>query len=143
MPVFTYSDPNWNGLKLVTERPPDDDQNSRILAALGSDGSRQPRLDDDTLYQYYSFLAENLQFPFHVSYPQSAPPFAKVEYHATVLEVLDPRKYASDDLSGIFCKTKKGKFEVNLPLVELDVPQDNPNYQLIDDYCHWFWYWRW
>jgi hypothetical protein len=39
-------------------------------------------------------------------------------------------------------KTRKGDFEVNLPLVELEVPQKSPNFQLTEDYWYWFWNWR-
>ena len=46
------------------------------------------------------------------------------------------------EFGGIFCKTRKGKHEVNLPLIELEIPQDSPNFQFIDDYWYWFWNWR-
>jgi hypothetical protein len=38
---------------------------------------------------------------------------------------------------GIFCKTRKAKYEINFPLIELEIPQDSPNLQFIEDY--WFW----
>ena len=47
-----------------------------------------------------------------------------------------------DDSDGIFCKTRKGQYEINLPLIELEIPQDSPNFQLIEDYWSWFWNWR-
>ncbi len=47
-----------------------------------------------------------------------------------------------DPFDGIFCKTSKGKYEINLPLIELKVPDDNPNFQFIEDYGYWFWNWR-
>ena len=47
-----------------------------------------------------------------------------------------------DEFDGIFCKTRKGKYEVNLPLTELNVPDDSPNFQFIEDYWYWFWNWR-
>ena len=57
-------------------------------------------------------------------------------------ELLDPAKCVCDEFDGIFCKTRKGRFEVNLPLIELEVPEDDPNFQLIEDYWYWFWNWR-
>ena len=44
-----------------------------------------------------------------------------------------------DEFDGIFCKTIKGKYEINLPLTELDVPADSPNFQFIKDYRLWNW----
>ena len=58
------------------------------------------------------------------------------------MELLDPTQYLGDEFDGIFCKTRKGKFEVNLPLIELHVPEGSPNFQLIEDYWYWFWNWR-
>ena len=59
-----------------------------------------------------------------------------------VLELLNPKKHLGDEFDGIFCKTRKGKYEVNLPLTELQIPLDSPNSQLIEDYGYWFWNWR-
>jgi hypothetical protein len=57
-----------------------------------------------------------------------------------VLELLDPAKHLGDGFDGIFSKTRKGKYEINLPLIELEVPDDGPNCEFIEDY--WFWNWR-
>ena len=54
------------------------------------------------------------------------------------VELLDPAKDIYDDFDGIFCKTRKGRYEINLPLGELVVPEDSPNFQLIEDYWYWF-----
>ena len=59
-----------------------------------------------------------------------------------MVELLDPTKDICDEFDGIFCKTRKGKYETNLPLIELEVPDDSPNFQLIEDYWYWFWNWR-
>ena len=42
-----------------------------------------------------------------------------------MLELLDPAKHLGDGFDGIFCKTSKGKYEINLPLIELDLPDDS------------------
>lgn len=39
-------------------------------------------------------------------------------------------------------QTQKAEFEVNLPLVELDVPKGSFNFQMIEDYWDWFCNWR-
>ena len=47
-----------------------------------------------------------------------------------------------DEFGGIFCKTRKGDCDINLPLIELEIPQNSPNFQFIEDYWYWFWNWR-
>ena len=44
------------------------------------------------------------------------------------MELLDPAKDICDEFDGILCKVRKGKYEINLPLTELEVPQDSPNF---------------
>jgi hypothetical protein len=142
MSVFTYTDPNWNGLKLVTELPRGDDQKERILAALGLTDDRLPVTDDDALGAYHEYLSANLSFPFTAHYPEPTNPREKVLHECTVLGLLDPSKCVGDEIDGIFCRTQKAEFEVNLPLVELDVPKGSPNFQMIEDYWDWFCNWR-
>lgn len=142
MSVFTYAEANWNGLKLVTELRPGDDQRGRILAALGLADDRLAVLDDDTLQRYYGHLSESLSFPFTAHYPHPTSPGEEVLCQCTVLGLLDPSTCVGDEIDGIFCKTQKAEFEVNLPLVELEVSKDSRNFQMIEDYCHWFWTWR-
>ena len=138
MSVFTYAEANWNGLKLVTELRPGDDQKQRILAALGLTDDRLPLVDDDTLHSYYEYLSESFSFPFAAHYPHATNAREEVLYKCTVLGLLDPSKCVSDEIDGIFCKTQEGEFEVNLPLVELKVSKDIPNLQMFEDHCHWF-----
>ena len=142
MTLATYTDTDWNKLAVVTESPSEDHQKQRILAALGIDGALLPMVDEDTLLRYFKYLSENLSFPFTAHYPEPTTPLEEVQYECTVLELLDPSKYVSDEFDGIYCKTEKAGFEVNLPLVELEVSGDSPDFQLIEDYWYWFWNWR-
>jgi len=143
MSLSVYTDTNWNGLKLVTGAHQENcDQRSRILSALRLEGNRLPQVDDENLFRYYEYLSEHLSFPFTAYYPEPTNPREEILHECTVLELLDPSKYVSDEFDGIFCKNRKGDFEVNLPLVELEDPQDSPNFQLIEDYWYWFWNWR-
>ena len=36
----------------------------------------------------------------------------------------------------------KGGCEVNLPLIELRVAHDSPDFDLIEEFWYWFWNWR-
>ena len=60
-------------------------------------------------------------------------------FRCTVLELLNPAKYLGDGFEGIFCKISKGKYESNLPLIDLYFPEASFGFQLIDDYWYWFW----
>ncbi len=142
MSLATYTDPNWNELAVVTESPSEGCQKQRILVALGSDDNHPPLVDEETLFKYFEYLSENLSFPFTAHYPKPTTPLEEVQYECTVQELLDPSKHASDEFDGIFCKTSKAGFEVNLPLVDLEISQDNPDFQMIEDYWHWFGNWR-
>ena len=143
MSLSVYTDTNWNGLRLVVESQQEDcDQKARILAALRLSGDRLPQVDNENLFRYYEYLSAHLSFPFITYYPEPKNAREETLYECKVLELLDPSKYISDEFDGIFCGTRKGTFEVNLPLVELEVPQESPNFQLIEDYWYWFWNWR-
>jgi hypothetical protein len=130
---------DWHGLKVYNELLPAKSQEDRIQAALGPLGHRPPTVDDETIFRYYQYLATHLSFPFTAYYPVPKRSEEEVEYPCTVVELLDPRKHVWDQFDGIFCKARKGTFEVNLPLIELHVPNDDPNFQFIEDYRYWFW----
>ena len=139
--LATTADAYCNSLKLITEPCPELDQKDRIMEALGL-GNPIPWVDEETHTRYYEYLSANLSFPFAAYYPEPIKPQEEEEFRCSVLELLDPTKHLGDGFDGIFCKTNKGKYEINLPLIELEVPDDSPNFQFIEDYWHWFWNWR-
>ena len=140
--LATVADARWNGLTVVSESYPEHDRSDRIVEALGPFGGHPPSVDEETLSRYYDYLSARMSFPFAAHYPEPRSLLEKVQYRCIVLELLDPSKDIYDDFDGIFCKTRKGTFEINLPLIELEIPQDSPNFQLIEDYWFWFWNWR-
>jgi hypothetical protein len=139
--LATVADARSNGLKVV-ESNTRHDQRDRIIEALGPLGKHPPSVDEETHYRYYEYLSARMSFPFAAHNPEPRSSLEEVQYRCIVLELLDPGKDIYDDFDGIFCKTRKGKYEVNLPLIELEVPNDSPNSQFIDDYWYWFWNWR-
>ncbi len=139
--LATTPDARWNDLEVVAEACPKLNQRDRISEALGS-VIHIPSVDAETLFRYYRYLSARLSFPFTAHYPEPRSSLEEVQYRGTILELLDPAKYICDEFDGILCKTCKGKYEINLPLTELDVPDDSPNFQLIEDYWYWFWNWR-
>jgi len=140
--LATVADAHRDGLKVVTKSCRKPDQRERIIEALGPLGEHLPGVDEETLSRYYKHLAARMSFPFAAHYPEPTTSLEEREFRCTVLELLDPIRDICDEFDGIFCKTRKGNFEVNLPLIELEIPQDSPNFELIEDYWYWFWNWR-
>ena len=136
------ADVNWTDLKVVTEPRPEPDQRDRILEALWPLGDHLPGVDQETLSRYYKYLSVRLSFPFTATYPEAKTSLEEVQYRCTVVELLDPAKDICDEFDGILCKTRKGRYEIKLPLIELEISQDSPNFQLVEDYWFWFWNWR-
>jgi hypothetical protein len=142
MSISTIAETNCNSLPLPAVSSPNLDQTGRILAILGVATGGPPRVDDETLARYYAYLSANMSLRFTAYYPQPMNAQEKTQFCCSVLELLDPTQHLGDEFDGIFCKTRKGKYEINLPLNELEIPQDSPNFQLIEDYWYWFWNWR-
>lgn len=142
MSMPTIAETNWNELQVAAVPSPGVDQTERIRAALGLATGDLPRVGQDTLARYYAYLSMNMSLPFTAYYPQPTCVQENSQFRCTVLELLDPTQHLGDEFDGICCKTRKGKFEVNLPLIELHVPHGNPQFQLIEDYLYWFWNWR-
>ncbi len=143
MATCTFTEVDWTRPTAVVEEPSSSERRRRrILAALGLASGPLPRVDDDTLSRYYRYLSANLPLPFTAYYPRPKDAKEEIEFRCTVLELLDPALHLGDAFDGIFCKTRKGEYEINLPLIELDSPQNSLTFQLIDDFWYWFWNWR-
>ena len=142
MLLATVADARLNDLEVVAEPCHEPNQRDRIIEALWPLGDHLPSVDEETLSRYYKYLTVRLSFPFTATYPEAKTALEEVQHRCTVIELLDPAKDICDEFDGIFCKTRKGEYEVNLPLIELQIPQDSPNFQLIEDYWYWFWNWR-
>jgi hypothetical protein len=131
----------WNGIEVVPEPRPELNQQNRIIRAVGS-VRHIPRVDEESLSRYYKYLTEHLSFPFLAHYPKPATSQEEEEFRCTVLELIDPMEHLGDGFDGIFCTTSKREYEINLPLIDLYLPEDTFSFQLIDDYWFWFWNWR-
>jgi hypothetical protein len=142
MTLSIYTQTDRDSVPLTTAPLAERDQKHRIMAALGVTQGSLPRVDEQTLSTYFRYLAAQLSLPFAAWYPEPKTSAEKTQFRCNVVELLDPAKHMGDQFDGIFCKTRKGTFEVNLPLIELHIPQDDFNFQLIEDYWYWFWNWR-
>ena len=141
MLLATVADAHRNGTNVVPESDQKLSQKDRIIEALGS-MSHIPSVHEETLSRYYKYLTARLSFPFTAYYPEPTNTLEEVRHRCIVLELLDPVDDICGEFGGIFCKTSNGMCEINLPLIELEIPHDSPNFQFIDDYWFWFWNWR-
>ena len=118
------------------------DRTEHIRVALGSRGRRLPTVNADTLRQYYRYLSQKLVLPFAAWYPEPTLADEDGEYPCLVAELIDPASGLGDEFDGIFCTGRKGTRERDLPLIEFELPPEDPNYELVEQYWDWFWHWR-
>jgi hypothetical protein len=142
MSICTNNDAHWLEHSADSAIISKSRKQARIMAALGLTAARLPKVDADSLLRYYQYLSVNLSLPFFAHYPHPTNAREQSEFCCEVLELLDPSRHIGDEFDGIFCVTRKGRYELKLPLIELEVPQDNLNCRLIEDYWYWFWNWR-
>lgn len=140
--VPTLSDVVLKAPQGVSRVCSDPGQRERIFEALWPLGEHGPGVDEETLSRYYKYLSARLTFPFAATYPEPRTALEEAECRCTVIESLDPAQTICDEFDGIRCRIRKGKYGADLPLTELEVPEDSANFQLIEDYWHWFWNWR-
>lgn len=122
--------------------PRADERDIRIRQALRIADGPLPKVRSVWLINYYEHLLARLQFPFPTRYAEDIWQSDHAGFVHTVLALLDPGSNSDCEHSGLLCRVRKGEDEVELPLSDLEVEEDNPNFQLIEDYWYWFWNWR-
>jgi hypothetical protein len=132
----------WNQVRIVTAPHRQGGQMQRIRLALGSNRERLPTVDEETLSRYYRYLSANLTLPFAAHFPKPTTSEEDNEFRCTVVSLIDPAEYLGDGFDGMFCKTRKGEYDLNLPLIDLYLPENSRNFQWIEDYWFWFWNYR-
>ncbi len=113
-----------------------DSQLSRIRNVFGlSNGAPVPRVNRDSLRRYYEYLIAHLAVPFDALYADTRPPVRQLVRHLRVVRVLDMGDHLTE---GLICEVQESPKGRHLPLSELGVREDDPNYELLDDYAFWF-----
>jgi hypothetical protein len=139
MGLTTTAVAHRNGTKVVSEFCPELNRSDRIIEAFGS---VIPRVQEESLARYYEYLKEHLGFPFLAHFPKPMNSEEDDEFRCTVLKLFGPAKSSDDGVDGLYCKTRKGIYELNLPLIDLHLPEDSFRFQLIEDYWYWLRNWR-
>jgi hypothetical protein len=115
-----------------------DSQTERLRAILGGDGDRLPRVEVETLRRFHGYLAEHLAFPFQGRLSDPIGPHRDMESPLTVIRLMDPvREYSPEEMHGLICKAEQNGGRIELPLDRIDVAEDSPQDQLLEDYRHW------
>jgi hypothetical protein len=141
MPVCTKT--TRNGLRLFAEEAETLEQpEDRIRAVLRVSDGPLPEVGNETLQSYYDYLTTHLSFPFQARRPEPIDLHEELIRTVTVVGLLDPAKNLDCESLGIVCKARQGKHTVELSLADLELEENNPNHQLVEDYWYWFWNWR-
>jgi hypothetical protein len=127
---------------LVTQAPKPLTQEGRILAALGLVRGPLPHAVTKWLMRYYDYLSAQLRMPFDARCPEETGVLRPWTSNVTVIELVPPSDQSTQDGAGQKCKALRGGETCEIPLVDLEVENDHPNEQLIEDYWYWFWNWQ-
>jgi hypothetical protein len=138
----TSAEASFNGLRLVVEPLTREQPEDHIRAALGIKRGRLPSVGNEALRTYYDHLTSHLSFPFQARYPEPISLHDEIIRTVTVVDLLDPAKNLDCESLGIVCNVYQGKQKIELSLADLEVDEDDPNHELVEDYWYWFWNWR-
>ncbi len=117
-----------------------DSQTKRLRAILDGSDDRLPRVGVETLRRFHAYLVEHLAFPFAAKLSSPIGPHRDTESPLSVIRLLDPvREYAPEEMYGLISKAEQNGERIELPLDRIDVAEDSPQKQLLEDYRHWLW----
>jgi hypothetical protein len=130
-------------LPTVTQLSATQEQERRIRTALGLTRGPLPNVNTEWLQKYHGFLASRLEFPFRANYTEELsanrdPLVSSIEVFALV----DPSEMTDIESTALLCRIMRDIQEEEVPLVDLEVVEDHPNFQLLEDYWYWIWNWR-
>lgn len=118
-----------------------DEQERRICIALGLAQGPLPEVQRRWLERYYRYLAANLSFPFDAEYVEDVL-YNQIASAIAVIGLIDPEEHTKHEELGLLCRARKDSREIDVPLVDVEVNEESPNYRLAEDYWYWFWNWR-
>jgi hypothetical protein len=129
--------------KIVTPPLSEGDRDDRVRKALGlTHDDPLPEVGHETLLAYHRYLAARLKFPLFTTYWGESGPFSRKKMTVTITGLLDPGGDDSDEGYGLLCRGLDRDEQVELPLDEVEVNEEDPNFRLVTDYSYWFHDWR-
>ncbi len=128
--------------KAAGNRRVQDDPEDRIRAALGVAGDEPtPAVRLEALRKYHGHLTANLAFPFGGRLADPIGPHRDTRSPLRALRLLDLDGYEPEEMYGLICKAEQNGKRIELPLDRIDVSDDSPNRQLLEDYRYWMRNW--
>ena len=121
-------------------KPKPDSQTQRLRAILDSTKGRLPRVGVETLRRFHDYLVDHLAFPFEGRLSDPIGPHRDTESPLSAIRLMDPvREYSPEEMHGLIVKAEQNGEKIELPLDRIDVEEDSPQHQLLEDYRHWLW----
>jgi hypothetical protein len=99
-----------------------------------------PDINGQTLEIIFDHLISTVSFPFNAEF--AMPDREKGGENITIIEVhniVDPDTTEDLEAYGLVCEAADDRGNFKVPLSEIVIQQDDPNYRLIEDYCVWYW----
>ena len=121
-------------------KPKPSSQATRLRPILGGTSDRLPRVGLETLRRFHDYLVDHLAFPFEGRLSDSIGPHRDTKSPLRVIRLMDPvREYSPEEMYGLIVKAEQNGIRIGLPLDRIDVTEDSPQHQLLEDYRHWLW----
>jgi hypothetical protein len=115
-----------------------DDPEDRVRAVLDmTDDEPMPLVRLEPLRKFHDHLAANLSFPFEGRLSSPIGPHRDTETPLSVIRLLDVDTYGPEEMYGLICKAIQNEDRIELPLDRIDVDEDGPNRQMLEDYRWW------
>lgn len=116
-------------------RPLDaDNQVDRIRMVFGlTSDDPLPAVDDQTQRQYVDCLKARLAIPFEIAYWANLSDYSHGRKRVRVVGL------GFDSMTGAMCEVRFKDETEQIPLVNVDLEEDHPNCQLVEDYKSWVW----
>ena len=122
---------------IVTRPLATDDPDDRIRMVLGLTGDEGlPKAEEQTQRQFLDYLRTHLSFPFKADYWPASTLGPDKSGKVTILGFAES---PLDRKEGVVCEARRGKHEFQVPLAGLQVGEDDPNCQYVEDYTYWLW----
>jgi len=97
-------------------------------------------MNNQNLEIIYDHLISNVSFPFYAEFAMPDPEkggetITNIEVH----NIIDPDTTEDIETYGLICEASDERGNFKVPISEIVIHQDDPNYHLIEDYCIWYW----
>jgi hypothetical protein len=113
---------------------------SRIRAILGTPSRPGlPPVDQQTLARYFEYLQSRLTLPFEAHYALAS---EATVFPVTVTRLVCPSAANHELIDGLHCEAYLRNRDGQLPLVDIEAPENSPNFAILEDYWYLVWNWR-